>query len=200
MGYDKNQVHYVTATVIVVDKRGRFLIAKRSDSEKAFPGLWTVPGGKLEVLDYALRQKDTSVQWYNVLEDLAKREVLEEVGLEIKNIEYVTSLVYIRSDNIPSLIISFWAEPVGERQDIKLDKSLTDCKWVTLEEAKNYKLIDGIYEELEILDKKLKGGGRMEEWKKKEDEGTKKDGLEKPFDDKTDMGWKKREEELFGEY
>ncbi len=162
MNYDKNQAHYITATVILV-KDGKFLIAKRADWEKAFPGKWTVPGGKLEVLDYALREKDTSSHWYNVLEDLAKREVKEEVGLEIKNIEYVTSLVYIRSDNIPSLIISLWAELVGE--DIKLCNALTDYKWVSLEEAKNYELIEGIYEELEILDKKLKTG-KVEEWKK----------------------------------
>ena len=57
------------------------MIAKRSEKEKAFPGKWTVPGGKLEVLDYALRLKDTTHHWYNVLEDLAKREVWEEVGL-----------------------------------------------------------------------------------------------------------------------
>ena len=154
MKYDKNQVHYVTATVIIV-KEGKFLIAKRADWEKAFPRKWTVPGGKMEVLDYALREKDTKVHWYNVLEDLAKRECLEEVGLEIKSLNYVTSLVYIRSDNIPSLIISLWAEPVGE--EISLCKALTDYKWVTLEEAKNYDLIEGIYEELEMLDKKLKG-------------------------------------------
>ncbi|MFH1608022.1 MAG: NUDIX domain-containing protein [archaeon] len=152
MKYDKNQVHYVTATVILV-KDGKFLIAKRADWEKAFPGKWTVPGGKLEVLDYVLREKDTSVQWYNVLEDLAKKEVFEEVGLEMKKVEYVTSLVYIRPDNIPSLIISLWAEPVGD--NVRLCKALTDYKWVDIHEAKNYDLIDGIYEELEMLDRKL---------------------------------------------
>ncbi|MFH1585822.1 MAG: NUDIX domain-containing protein [archaeon] len=162
MKYDRNQAHYITATVIIV-KDGKFLITKRADWEKAFPGQWTVPGGKLEVLDYALRDKDTSVHWYNVLEYLAKKEVREEVGLEIKNIEYVTSLVYIRSDNIPSLIISLWAEPIGDQ--VKLCPALTEYKWVALEEAKNYKLIEGIYEELEILDKKLKTG-KMGEWGK----------------------------------
>ncbi|MCK4552873.1 NUDIX domain-containing protein [Candidatus Pacearchaeota archaeon] len=162
MKYDKNQVHYITATVILV-RDGKFLIAKRAGYEKAFPGKWTVPGGKLEVLDYALREKDTSVHWYNVLEDLSKKEVMEEVGLEIKNLNYVTSLVYIRSDNIPSLIISLWAEPVGE--DVKLCHALTEYKWVSLEEAKNYDLIEGIYEELEILDKKLKTG-QNQEWEK----------------------------------
>ena len=160
MKYDKNQVHYVTATVILV-KDGKFLIAKRADWEKAFPGKWTVPGGKLEVLDYALREKDTSSHWYNVLENLSKKEVLEEVGLEIKNIEYITSLVYIRSDNIPSLIISLWAESVNE--NVRLCPALIEYKWVSLEEAKNYDLIEGIYEELEILDKKLKTG-KMDEW------------------------------------
>lgn len=162
MGYDKNQVHYITATVILV-KEGKFLIVKRADWERAFPGKWTVPGGKLKVLDYALRQKDTSQHWYNVLENLAKKEVKEEVGLEIKNIEYVTSLVYIRPDNIPSLIISLWAEP-NLGSEVKLCPALTECKWVTLEEAKNYELIEGIFEELEILDMKLRTGKSLE-WK-----------------------------------
>jgi len=66
MKYEKNEVHYISATVIIV-KDGKFLITKRADWEKAFPGKWTVPGGKLKVLDYALRPKDTRIQWYNVL-------------------------------------------------------------------------------------------------------------------------------------
>jgi len=181
MGCDKNLVHYVTATVILV-KDGKFLIAKRANWEKAFPGKWTVPGGKLEVLDYALREKDTSAHWYNVLEDLSKREVREEVGLEIKNLNYVTSLVYIRSDNIPSLIISLWAEPV--REQVKLCSALTEYKWVTLEEAKNYDLIEGIYEELEILDKKLHHGRTPKDFLGKSLLGAKTDEnqeLKKPY-------------------
>jgi 8-oxo-dGTP pyrophosphatase MutT (NUDIX family) len=164
MKYDKNSVHYVTATVILVNKEGKFLITKRADWEKAFPGKWTVPGGKLEVLDYALKEKDTSSHWYNVLEDLAKKEIREEVGLEINNINYVTSLVYIRNDGIPSLIISLYAEPVEDAEP-RLCPALTDYKWISLEEAKNYELIEGIYEELEILDKKLKTG-KMDGWRK----------------------------------
>ena len=163
MAFDKNQVHYVTATGILVNG-GKYLITKRSPDEKAFPNKWTVPGGKLKVLDYVLKKKDTGAHWYNILENLVRKEMKEEVGLDMKNIGYVTSLVYVRDDEIPSLIISLYGEPVGE--EIILSHELTEFKWVSLDEAKNYDLIEGIYEELEILDKKLKTGNSFE-WSSK---------------------------------
>jgi len=157
---DKNLMHYVVVTGILVNNEGKFLITKRAEWEKAFPGKWTVPGGKFEVLDYVLRKKDTGSHWYNVLEDLLKREVLEEVNLEIENIDYVTSLVYLRSDKIPCLIVSLYANP--KTDNVRLCNALTEFAWVSLEEAKNYDLIEGIYEELEILDKKLETGKSLE--------------------------------------
>ena len=70
--YNNNLTHYIVVTGILV-KDGKYLIVKRANWEKAFPGKWTFPGGKLEVLDYALRKKDTSDHWYNVLENLLER-------------------------------------------------------------------------------------------------------------------------------
>jgi 8-oxo-dGTP pyrophosphatase MutT (NUDIX family) len=160
--YNKNLAHYIVVTGIMA-KDGKYLITKRADWEKAFPGRWTVPGGKFEALDYLLRKKDTASHWYNVMENLLKREIMEEVGLEIKNIGYVTSLVYLREDGIPCLIISLFAEP--KTGEVKLCNALTEFTWVSLEEAKNYDLIEGIYEELEILDRSLKTG-LIDEWKK----------------------------------
>ena len=160
---DRNLNHYIVVTGILV-KDGKYLIAKRADWEKAFPGRWTVPGGKLEVLDYVLREKDTPHHWYNIFEDLLRRETEEEVGLEIENFGYVTSLVYLRDDGIPCIIVSLYANAKSDK--VRLCNALTEYAWVTLEEAKNYDLIEGIYEELEILDKKLKGKG-IHEWKGK---------------------------------
>ncbi|MBI3333924.1 NUDIX domain-containing protein [Candidatus Pacearchaeota archaeon] len=162
MTYDRDQAHYIVVTVIPV-KEGRYLIAKRAEWEKAFPGKWTVPGGKVKVLDYALRKKDTSEHWYHVLEDVARREVLEETGLAVDALGYVTSLVYIRSDGIPCLIVSLYAEVQSDV--VQLCTALSDYKWVDLEEAKQYALIEGIYEELETLDKHLKKGEKIE-WKR----------------------------------
>jgi 8-oxo-dGTP pyrophosphatase MutT (NUDIX family) len=160
---DEKKAHYITVTGIIV-KNGQYLIAKRAEWEKAFPGKWTVPGGKFETSDYINRKKDTSEHWYNVLEDVLRREVREEVNLEIKNIGYVTSMVFIRSDKIPCLIVSLYAEP--DSADIKLCKALTDYRWVDIEEAKGYDLIEGIYDELVMLDNFLKNGQTMS-WNRK---------------------------------
>lgn len=152
--YDEKKAHYLVVTGIIV-KDGKFLICKRSEKEKAFPNQWTVPGGKLEMDDYAKREKDTSAHWYNVFEDLLRREVLEETGLKVKNIRYLTSLSYIRGDGIPTIIVSLFAD--HDEGDVKLCDALTEHAWVDINEAKNYDLIEGIYEELELLDKHLKG-------------------------------------------
>jgi 8-oxo-dGTP pyrophosphatase MutT (NUDIX family) len=160
--YDKNKAHYVVVTGILV-KDGKYLITKRAAWEKAFPNRWTVPGGKLEALDYALREKDTQHHWYNIAENLLRREIKEEVNLDIENIGYVTSMVYIRPDNIPCMIISLFASP--KTNDLRLCDALTEHAWVSLEESKNYDLIEGIYEELVILDRFLKEG-KNEGWTK----------------------------------
>ncbi|MBI2036845.1 MAG: NUDIX domain-containing protein [Candidatus Liptonbacteria bacterium] len=148
--YDPQQAHYVVVTGIVV-KDGKYLIARR-------------PGGKLKMADYASRPKDTGEHWYNVLEDLVRREVLEETGLAIKNVGYLTSMIYIRPDNVPALIVSLYADHDGG--EVKLCPALTEHAWVSLDEARNYELIEGIYEELEMLDKLLAGKGAGE-WEKR---------------------------------
>lgn len=160
--YDPNKAHYVVVTGIIL-KDGKFLITKRAPTEKAFPNQWTVPGGKLEMKDYVNRPKDTSAHWYNIFEDVLRREVLEETGLKIKNIRYLTSLAFIRPDNIPAIVVSLFAD--YDYGKVKLCKDLTEHAWVTLKEAKRYELIEGIYEELEMLDKFLKGN-EAAEWKK----------------------------------
>jgi len=161
--FDKNLAHYLTATGIVI-KEGKYLIAKRAEWEKAFPNRWTVPGGKLKVMDYVLKKKDTAHHWYHIFEDLVRREIKEEVGLEIENLGYLASMIYIRDDEIPTIVVSLYANVLGEGS-ICLCSALTEYAWVSLDEAKNYDLIEGIYEELEILDKKI-NRGITSEWGK----------------------------------
>ena len=155
-------LHEVVITAIIV-KDGLFLIERRSPNKKRFPGLWTVPGGKMEANDYLKLPKDTKNYWYNVLERTLRREVGEEVGLEINNIEYITSLATVHEDGSPSLVISCIADYVSG--EVKLQEGETDqFAWVDLEEAKNYELIDGIYDELVMAENHRKG--IKTEWKR----------------------------------
>jgi len=161
---DPKKAHYVVVTGIIVKDR-KYLITKRAPSELAWPNKWTVPGGKLEAKDYEEREADTNAgQWYNVCENLLRREVMEETGLKIKNIKYLTNLVFRRPDNIPVVVISLFAD--HHEGEVKLCEDMTEHAWVTVEEAKNYDLIDGIYEEIEMLDKHLKGNS-VGEWGEK---------------------------------
>ena len=143
--------HIVAITGIVI-KDGKFLMTKRALNKKAFPGKWTVPGGRLEVEDYIHKKKDTSDHWYHVIEKVLQREVREEVGLTIKNICYLTSIKFIRG-NDPTLILSFYAD--YDQGEVVLNEESIDYVWVTLEESRNYELIEGIYEELELVNKIL---------------------------------------------
>lgn len=159
-----DKAHYIAVTGIII-KDGKYLIAKRSPHEKAMPNQWTVPGGKMEMSDYIDRPKDTKHHWYNIFEHILRREVKEETSLEIKNIKYLTDMVFIRPDDMPTVIISLFADYAGG--SVSLSPELTEHAWVTLKEAKEYDLIEGIYDELVMLDKHLKGE-TVRSWKKSE--------------------------------
>jgi len=161
--YDKNKAHYIVATAIIV-KDDKYLIAKRGPNEKNFPNKWTVPGGKLELNDYIKLPKSTRNQWYNISQILLEREVVEEVGLKIKNIRYICDLVFIRPDKIPTVTLSFLADYASGK--VNLCQDLTEYVWVTSRQAKKYPMIEGIHEELLMADKILRGH-KINKWRKK---------------------------------
>lgn len=156
----EHELFTVVITAIVV-RDGRFLIMRRSLDEKKFPGRWTVPGGKLSTDDYTGFPKDTPHYWYNVLERALKREVMEEAGIEIKNIRYVTSLASAEPGKDPSLVVSCLADYVAG--EVRASDEMIDSAWVDLAGAKEHDLIEGIYEELGMADRVLQGGD-VAEW------------------------------------
>ena len=134
----------------------KYLISKRSEKLPIFPGLWHVPGGGLSMDDYDHLPSSTlkHKQWYFVIEEALRREVREEVGLEIGKPEYLLDVVFIRPDGIPVLVLTYFV-PYESGEIVKTEESVENA-WVTLEELKNYSLIDGISGEIEMVDKILK--------------------------------------------
>ncbi len=149
------RVHFVVVTGIVV-KDDKFLIMKRAAHEIAYPNMWTVPGGKVVYKEYS-KLPSTSPkfpQWYNVIEWVLKKEIKEEASVEIEKPEYLCDLIFVRPDGFPVVTLSYWAH--YKSGEAKPGKDLTDAKWVTLEEAKKYDLIDGIWEELRDVSEIIK--------------------------------------------
>ncbi|MBD3259665.1 NUDIX domain-containing protein [Candidatus Woesearchaeota archaeon] len=144
------KIHYVSITGIV-RKDGKYLICKRSPKEKAFPNKWCVPGGKIEHSDFVDTQKDTADHWLDIFEKVLRKEIKEETNLDIKNIGYCSSLVFIRPNGYSTIIVSLFADYADG--EIKLaDDELTEYAWVSLDEAKEYDLIENIYEQLVRVD------------------------------------------------
>lgn len=161
MKYDSKNAHYIAVTGIVVN-RGKYLIVQRSPNDKVFPGRWKVPGGKLDSSDYLKRRPDfnetTTPGWNNILERVLEREIKEETGIKVRNIKYLTNIVFIRPDKVPALVVSLHAKYRSGK--VNLNSDLTNFAWVSLKEAKSYKLVGGIYKELAMVDKLLRKRGK----------------------------------------
>jgi len=103
---------------VFVFKDGRFLLGKRKNTHGE--GSWCLPGGHLE--------------FNEELEDCARREVLEETGVKIKNIRFctVTNDIFRKEGKhyITIFMLSDWAK--GTPKTMEPDKS-EGWKWVTKE-------------------------------------------------------------------
>jgi len=163
MGMTQQQFLYEVAITAIVVKDGKYLITRRSPEKKRFPGKWTVPGGRIEPSDYVDSPKDTEDCWYNILERVVRREVREEVGIEIKNIDYVTSLALMDKEGTHVFVISCMADWASG--EVRLLESETDrFAWISVAEAKQYDLIGGIPDELVMADARRRG--ERAEWKR----------------------------------
>jgi 8-oxo-dGTP pyrophosphatase MutT (NUDIX family) len=149
------ELHRIAITCIIYNDEGKFLVTKRSMAKKAHPGRWTIPGGGLNTDDYTSKpQTNGNAGWYGAVEAALLREIQEEVNVTIGKANYLLDLTFIRPDGIPVLVLSYYAPYVSG--EVKLDEDTVDFRWVTLDDAKELDLIEGIYDELEEVKKLLK--------------------------------------------
>ena len=158
-------LHRIAITGIVWKKDGdgslRYLITKRAPTKKAWPNKWTVPGGGLETRDYmdgeATYANSESPQWYGAVENTLRREIREEVGLEVSDVRYLLDLTFIRPDGVPAIVLSFYCK--YESGDVVLDADATEFAWIKADEVHAYELIQGIDHEIGMVEERLKKSG-----------------------------------------
>ncbi len=148
------ELHRVVTTCIIYQK-DKYLILQRSLEKKAFPGQWTVAGGGLTVEDYVNTPKTTKDVWYFGLDKTLRREIKEETNLAVGDFSYLLDMTFIRSDNIPVVILSFFAP--YKSGTVKLDSDSINFAWISVKDLKKYDLIGGIREEILMADRILKG-------------------------------------------
>lgn len=150
------ELHRIVTTALVYRPDFTYLITKRALHKKVMPGKWTIPGGGLEIDDYinTLPSTKGAKQWYGALENTIRREIKEEVDLEIGKPEFFTDYTFIRPDGIPVLGLSYFAPYISG--EVKLDDDATEFAWITIDKVGNYDFIDGIAGEIRKVDEILR--------------------------------------------
>ncbi len=125
----------VNTSAIIVNDKGEILITQRSLSEDVFPGYWGIPGGTLDKED-----KD--------LETSLKRELMEEVGIEISNIQLVQNNTVTREDGNKLYLVFLAKYMKGEpRTSDEVEK----VEWRSFTDLKDLQMTPYTYELLEEL-------------------------------------------------
>ena len=100
---------------VIILKRGKILLGKRGQ-KSFYSGHWCLPGGKLEP--------------FESVEECAEREVFEETGLKIKNLEKLV----LNNDPMPEVNKHFLthilkAEHAGGELALKEPEKFTETQW-----------------------------------------------------------------------
>ena len=122
--------HIVAVTAIVFQPNtDKFLIVKRRDTEIAYPGYWAFPGGKVE--------KGETIQ------QTIAREVEEEAGLHVQTEPvFVGDYTFVRPDSHNVIGVCFMVRATDT--NVTISDDFDDHAWVTLNELKNFKHIEGM--------------------------------------------------------
>ncbi len=144
--------YFVANAVVYRESDGRCLILKRSERETAHPGKYATPGGKLEWSNLDIknptRMNGEIFDFENIIEDLLRREVREESGLEIQDeFAYINSVGFVRPDGIPVVLVKLACK--YKSGEVALEEgAFTDFVWVNVDEVKSYDCIEGIEQEI----------------------------------------------------
>lgn len=120
----------IVSVILVIQCEGKYLLVQRNLYDDIFPGKWQNLGGKIELGE--------------TVEKAIKREVKEEVGINIDNFPiFLQSYSWRKSKKDPvrlGLIFLINLKKKIKNYKIKLDPELTNYGWFTIKEAKKLNL------------------------------------------------------------
>ncbi|MEH6938581.1 NUDIX domain-containing protein [Bacillus sp. JJ664] len=111
-----------------INHDGKWLVIERSKKEEHAGGMLSLVGGTVEL----------GQQPIEILESNLKREVLEEVDVEIKNVNYLYSSAFVTDKNEHVLNIVFLCEYKSGIAYPKSPDEVEDVKWMTSDEIERH--------------------------------------------------------------
>ena len=123
----------VAVKAFIVNPNDELLIIKRRDNDVHKPGVWDIPGGRLELGE-------------NPFEGL-KREAKEETGLDIEIMNPLRVHHFTRDDGQNITMLCFLCRPYSS--EVKLSGEHTEYSWIPMEQAET-KLHHAFHEEVKI--------------------------------------------------
>lgn len=131
-----DKYHIVLAVgAFIFDNKKQLLLVKKSNNEKIDPGLWVLPGGKINVDEY--------------IYDGLIREVKEEVNLDVTSYEWISENVFV-SNGYYFHAQHFICKVKGFK-NIKLEKNLTDYAFVSKKDISKYNIPKGFMETIKKI-------------------------------------------------
>jgi len=123
----------------VIKKNDKYLLTKRKSPKKEW-NKWQFPGGGLE--------------FFETMEEAVKREIKEEVGVEISKTTFIPKVFEIirPKDNWHGLLFVFLCFPKQNKFYIKLNDEASDYGWFTFREVLRLDSLLGTKEILEFIE------------------------------------------------
>lgn len=121
---------YVVNVEVFLRRDDRWLLIRRSAHESHAPGTLGGVGGKLDIGGEGSRD--------DVLELTARREVKEEVGVDLTGVElaHATNSYFVSDDGDPVVnVVLAGAMPAGAEPRIASPDEVAEIVWLTLAEA-----------------------------------------------------------------
>ena len=116
--------HKLIGVAVIWNDVGQILIDRRRP-EGLFGGLWEFPGGKIELGETA--------------EDCIKREIREELGIDIEVGEHLITIDYTYSQLRVTLSVHHCRHLVGDPMPIECE----EIRWVSLDEIDQFSFPQG---------------------------------------------------------
>ncbi|RLQ97462.1 NUDIX hydrolase [Falsibacillus albus] len=115
---------YIVNVEGAIHHDGRWLLIERSKHEEHAAGMLSLVGGQCEIEENST----------DILERTLKREIFEEVGIEVSNLQYVNSSTFMTDSGIHVMDIVFLCDHYSGTAYPKSPHEVEAVFWMTTEE------------------------------------------------------------------